>query len=470
MEVCSKTNTMYIQQIYTPCLSEAAYYIESNGEAAIIDPLRDVQPYLDLAKERNSKIKYVFETHFHADFVSGHLELQEKTNANIVYGPQAKASYPIVSAHDSELFPLGNCFIKVLHTPGHTLESSCFMLIDENQKEHGIFTGDTLFVGDVGRPDLAVSTSNTKEDLAGMLYDSLHEKILPLHEDIMIYPGHGSGSQCGKTLGKETFSTLAAQKQNNYALQTNNKEQFVANVLEGLETPPQYFPKVAQMNKQIHQNLDDLLTQSLEPISPQALQFKMSQESIMLLDTRDALEFAKGHVPGAINIGLNGSFAIWVGSIIEDLKTPIYLVTPPQKQQETITRLARVGYENVKGYLTGSPESWSATFDLKKVKSICPFNFKKLEISQSIIDVRTAGEFKDGHFANAINMPLASLEHEAKQLNNGSVYYLYCKSGYRSMVAASILLKQGFTNIINVKKGYEGLSNPNQPCCSEMKN
>lgn len=469
MEVCKKTNTMYIQQIYTPCLSEAAYYIESNGEAAIIDPLRDVQPYLNLAKERNAKIKYVFETHFHADFVSGHLELQEKTNANIVYGPLAKASYPIIAAHDGELFQLGKCFIRVLHTPGHTLESSCFMLIDENNKEHGIFTGDTLFVGDVGRPDLAVSTSTTKEDLAGMLYDSLQEKILPLDEDIMIYPGHGSGSQCGKALGKETFSTLAAQKQNNYALQTNDKEQFVANVLEGLGTPPQYFPKVAQLNKQIHENLDDILTQSLEPISPQALQFKMSQESTMLLDTRDALEFAKGHVPGAINIGLNGSFAVWVGSIIENLKTPIYLVTPPQKQQETITRLARVGYDNVKGYLTGSPESWATTFNLKKVKSICPFNFKKLEVSQGIIDVRSAKEFEDAHFPNAINIPLPELEHEAKNLNKESVYYLYCKSGYRSMVAASILLKQGFTNIINVKKGYEGLSNPNQPCCNKMR-
>ncbi len=454
---------MYIQQLYTPCLAEAAYYIESNGEAAIIDPLREPDPYLQLAKERGSNIKYIFETHFHADFVSGHLDLSKKTGAEIIYGPTATAKYPITTAKDNQIFELGDIQIKVLHTPGHTLESSCFLVIDNQGQDYAVFTGDTLFVGDVGRPDLAVNANLSREDLARNLYLSLQEKLIPLADHVILYPGHGPGSQCGKALGKETWSTIGAQKKYNYALNVDSEDDFVSRVTEGLSAPPQYFPKNAQINKEGYSSIDNVLEKANTPISVNEIS---ASENVLILDTRSPQEFSAGYIPGSINVGLNGFFAVWVGTLIEDLKTKILLVTPEGKEKETILRLARVGYESVIGYLEGGFTAWKqANKHTDKVSNICPVSFRNNPAHKSVLDVRTLDEYSNGHVDGALSIPLSEIYKHLPNLNKAKVHYVYCKSGYRSMIASSILKRNGFDHIVNVKQGYEGISSKNG-CCS----
>lgn len=456
---------MYIQQLYTNCLAEAAYYIESNGEAAIIDPLRETTPYLELAKERGATIKYVFETHFHADFVSGHIDLAHATDATIIYGPTATAGYNITVAEDRQEFALGNLTIRVLHTPGHTMESSCFLVLDEDGKEQAIFTGDTLFVGDVGRPDLAVSVNVSREALAAKLYDSLQRYILTLPDEVIVYPGHGAGSQCGKNLGTETVTTIGAQRKFNYALQQSSEEAFVRAVTDGLQAPPQYFPKNAQINKTGYKNIDEVLDGSNWPCNITETKARI-HEGAIVVDTRTASEFCAGYIPGSINIGLDGFFAVWAGTLIEDLQAPIVLVADPGKERECILRLARVGFENVVGFLSGGYASWDAsgeaydTIDLQ-----CPARFREQEATH-ILDVRTADEFEAGHWQGAINRPLASIQNELKTLDKSATWYVYCKSGYRSMIAASLMKRQGFKQLVNIKQGYEGLLDPESTCCS----
>ncbi len=458
---------MFIHQFYTKCLSEASYYIESNGEAAIIDPIRDTQAYLDLASERGAQIKYVFETHFHADFVSGHIELAKKTGANIVYGPTAQANYDIIVAEDEEIYQLGNIQLKVLHTPGHTMESSCFLLIDEKGHEHAVFTGDTLFIGDVGRPDLAVKTDLSREDLARHLYRSINEKLMVLNDETVVYPGHGAGSQCGKALSNETESTIGKQKTSNYALQASSEDDFVAKVTEGLTSPPQYFPKNAQINKLGYtSNLDDIMSQSMKALSVGEFKTLWDDYNMLVLDTRTPDLFSQGHIPGALNIGLNGTFAVWVGTLISNLDTPILLVCDTDKEEESVLRLARVGYENVRGFLKGGMQSWrDADQNESLVSNVCPVDFRMNPEGKTILDVRTPAEYEAGHFEGAINYPLATLQANHSDLNQSDQYYVYCKSGYRSVVASSILKAHGFERIFNVKKGYQGIVDPASTCC-----
>ena len=458
---------MYIQQIYTKCLAEAAYYIESDGEAAIIDPLRDIDVYLDLSKERNASIKYVFETHFHADFVSGHSDLKDATGAEIVYGPGAKASYEITAADDNQVFSLGNIKIKVLHTPGHTLESACFLVLDEEGKEHSIFTGDTLFVGDVGRPDLAVSSTISSTDLASMLYSSITDKLKPLPEGTVMYPGHGPGSQCGKSLGPEIESTLGAQLNGVNSVINQTREEFVEMVTSGLNTPPQYFPKNAGINKSgTKKSVDVILKDSLKPLSIEEFNAEAAKENTVILDTRPATIFPMGFVPNSINIGLEGFFAVWVGTLLEDLNMRILLVTEEGKEKDSITRLARVGYDNVIGYLDGGVDAWKGVESTtEKVENVCPAKFKELHESFNVLDVRTAAEYEKGHLSNAVNIPLAELESKLAELDNNETYYVHCKSGYRSVIACSVLKKNGIKNVINIKKGYDALMSDNG-CCS----
>lgn len=457
---------MYIKQLYTNCLAEAAYYIESNGEAAVIDPLRETEPYLELAKERKAKVKYVFETHFHADFISGHVDLAQKTGAKIIYGPNAEANYDITVAKDGQHFDLGGVNIKVLHTPGHTLESSCFLLLDEQGKEHAIFTGDTLFIGDVGRPDLAVSSSLSRENLAKFLYRSINEKLLTLNDDVIVYPGHGAGSQCGKSLAKETQSTIGEQKKYNYALQTTSENDFVKQVLEGLSTPPQYFPKNARINKQGANNLDEILRKANRPLSVDAFLEEKEKSKAIIIDTRPVSTFSLGFIPGSINIGLEGFFAVWAGTLIENLDTPILLVTDEGKEKETTIRLARVGYENVIGFLRGGFMEWQkAEKKEESIDNCCPVDFKTNISDKLILDVRTNGEYDDGHVENAQNIPLSELATRLSELDKSTTYYVYCKSGYRSMIASSLLKRNGFNQVINVKKGYQGITDPKRVCC-----
>jgi hydroxyacylglutathione hydrolase len=457
---------MYIKQLYTNCLAEAAYYIESNGEAAIIDPLRETTPYLELAKERDSKIKYVFETHFHADFVSGHIDLAKATGAAIVYGPTASAEYDVMVAEDMEQFPLGNIHIKVLHTPGHTLESSCFLVVDEHGKEHAVFTGDTLFIGDVGRPDLAVKTDLSREDLARFLYRSINEKLMTLHDDVIVYPGHGAGSQCGKALSDETESTIGQQKQYNYALNVSSEDDFVKQVTEGLNAPPQYFPKNAVINKKGYQSIDVVLEKADTPLTADQFETEKNKEQTLVIDSRASSEFSTGFVPGALNIGLDGFFAVWVGTLVEDLNTPLLLVTEKGMEKDTALRLARVGYENVIGYLDGGFDAWlEAGKTEDTIINMCPVDFKANSNDKSIIDVRNFPEYDAGHVENAKNIPLAALENSLSELNVKDTLHIYCKSGYRSMIASSILKRNGFKNIVNVKKGYDGIANPELTCC-----
>lgn len=448
---------MYVQQIYTACLSEAAYYIESNGEAAIIDPLRDIQVYLDLAKERNSTIKYIFETHFHADFVSGHIDLSKATGAPIVYGPGAYTSYAIHKAVDEEVFSIGNCNITVIHTPGHTLESSCYLLKDENQKPYALFTGDTLFVGDVGRPDLS-SGNMSSEDLAGIMYDTLQNKILPLPDDIIIYPAHGPGSSCGKNLGPNTFSTLAEEKATNYALQNQTREEFVAAVTEGLQAAPRYFAINANINKQGYEGISDIIKNGTKKIELEKFK-ELIKEDVILLDTRHASVFTEGFIPGSIFIGLEGRFAEWAGNLLS-FEKPIYLITEKGKEEETVVRLARVGFSKMAGYLKGGFEAWKAAGE--KVDLI--INVEADEMAMDIphdqnlvvMDVRNEMEHGNGHVKDAVNLPLTQLTDLAMLagFEENQNLYIHCAGGYRSVIAASLFKKQGTHNLRNVLGGW----------------
>ena len=452
---------MFIKQLYTGCLSEAAYYIESEGEAAVIDPLRDTEEYILLEKERKARIKYIFETHFHADFVSGHIDLGQKTGAPIVYGPQTETSYPVKVAKDGEIFSLGKITIEVLHTPGHTLESTCYLLRDETGNPHAVFTGDTLFVGDVGRPDLAQEGNQlTVEDLAGMLYESLQNKIVPLPEDVLVYPAHGPGSSCGKNLGPNTYSTIGEEKQTNYALQARSKEAFIAAVTEGLREPPQYFPVNARINKEGYESLEKLLDKALQPLGVDVFKQKMQDDTVIVLDTRDSSVFINGFVPGAISIGLDGRFAEWAGMLLPFDKT-ILLVTDGGREEETAVRLARVGFSTVSGYLQGGFAAWLAAGE--KIDMVVEIEADELAMDlphdkkMVVIDVRRETEFADGHIKGALNIPLNDMTDPASMadLDETKNLYIHCAGGYRSIIAASLLKRQGIHNLHNVMGGWE---------------
>jgi len=450
---------MKIEQMYTDCLSEAAYYIESNGEVAIIDPMRETAPYIEKAKRNEATIKYIFETHFHADFISGHVDLARQTGATIVYGPGAKTGYPIHEAYDGEVFSLGDITLKVLHTPGHTLESSSFLLIDEQGKNHAIFTGDTVFIGDVGRPDLAIKADLSQEDLAGLLYDSIHDKILPLENEVIVYPAHGAGSACGKNLSQETFSTLGEQRKNNYALQDIPKAQFVEELINGILPPPQYFAKNALLNKMGYPRFETVMQRELQPLTADQAIAEQAKGTL-ILDTRNPQEFAKGHVRGSVNIGLDGSFAVWVGTLIEDLLQPLVIIAPIGKESETIVRLARVGYENVIGYLEGGfPSYEKAGMKVSTITSISAQNLARAlkEKESVVLDVRTPSEYDAEHMGHSMNLPLNFLQDWITTLNQDELYYIHCRSGYRSMIAASILQSVGFKNVIDVDGGIQAI-------------
>lgn len=451
---------MYIQQLYTGCLSEAAYYIESDGVAAVIDPLRDVEAYLLLAKERNAQIKYIFETHFHADFVSGHLDLAAATGATIVYGPDTVTRFPVHIAKDEELFTIGKIAIQVLHTPGHTLESSCYLLKDATGKDYAIFTGDTLFIGDVGRPDLAQKANEiTMEDLAGMLFESLHKRIMPLADDVLVYPAHGAGSSCGKNLGPETFSTIGTQKLTNYALQHLTKEEFIKAVTEGLAAPPAYFPINAKINKEGYESLDAVLTKGLTALSIEDFKEKTKEQDI-ILDTRNSNEFTQGFVPGSISIGLDGRFAEFAGGLLP-FDQSIILITEPGKEKESIIRLARVGFDKMVGYLAGGYEAWKTAGE--KIDLIIDVEADEMAMdipfdpNMVIVDVRKETEYADGHIKEAINIPLNDLMDPGSMANMEDQHniYIHCAGGYRSVIASSLIKRQGIHNIRNVMGGFE---------------
>ncbi len=458
---------MKIEQIYTGCLAHAAYYLENNGEAAIFDPLREVQPYIDRAHKDNAKIKYVFETHFHADFVSGHLDLKKKTGAQIVFGPTAKPGYDALTAEDGQIFNVGDYKVKVIHTPGHTMESTTYLLIDENGKEHGIITGDTLFIGDVGRPDLAqhVIADLTEEKLAGHLYDSLRNKIMPLSDDLIVYPNHGAGSACGKMMSKETTDTLGHQKETNYALRPDmTKEEFIKELLTGLTTPPGYFPQNVLMNIKGYDSLDTVMDRAKTPLSVEAFEAAANETGALMLDTRDAKDFAKGFVPNSINIGLDGSFAQWVGEMIPDVKQEILLITYPNKQEETITRLSRVGYDNTIGYLEGGFGSWKKSGkDFETIERINPKEFEAAYNSEKplVIDVRKKSEFDSEHVVGALNVPLNEINKHLAQFPKDKPFVLHCAGGYRSMVAASILKQRGWNDFVDVDGGFDEMKKTN---------
>lgn len=453
---------MFIKQLYTGCLSEAAYYIESNGEAAIVDPLRDIDEYLQLAKERKAKIKYIFETHFHADFVSGHIDLSKATDAPIVYGPGTQTKFPVHVAKDGEIFTIGDLSIEVLQTPGHTLESTCYLLKDETGKDHCVFTGDTLFVGDVGRPDLAQKGElMTMQDLAGMMYDSIHNKLFPLSDEVIVYPAHGAGSSCGKKLGAETFTTIGEQKKHNYALEAKTKDEFIKVVTEGIVAPPNYFPINAMINKEGYESMDNILLNGLKGLSVEEFKRLMSEYPI-ILDTRNETEFTLGFVPGSIFIGLNGRFAEWAGSLLPFDKHML-LVTEPGKEKETIIRLARVGFDKVQGYLDGGFESWKNAgeetdmiIDVEADELVVDMNY---DMNMVVLDVRRPTEFADGHLPEALNLPLIDMNDPAimADFEETQNLYVHCAGGYRSVIASSLLKRQGIHNLRNVVGGWNAI-------------
>lgn len=448
---------MFIKQLYTNCLSEAAYYIESEGEAAIIDPLRDIDAYLELAKERNARIKYIFETHFHADFVSGHLDLSNLTGAPIIYGPGAKTNFKIHNAKDGEIFKLGKLSIEVLHTPGHTLESCCYLLKDEEGKQEAVFTGDTLFVGDVGRPDLS-SGNMSSEELAGIMYDTIRNKILPLNDDVKVYPAHGPGSSCGKNLGPNTYSTIAEEKKTNYALQPQTKEEFITAVTSGLNTAPKYFAINAMINQQGYEALEEIKAKGTKALSVDEFKNAITDDTI-ILDTRNATKFTHGFVPGSISIGLEGRFAEWAGSILPFDK-PILLVTETGKEEESVIRLSRVGFDKMQGYLKGGFEAWQNAGE--KTDMIIDIEADELimdiphDPNLVIVDVRKEMEYADGHLANAVNLPLNDMTDVAQlaTFEDNQNLYVHCQGGYRSVIAASLLKRQGIHNLRNVLGGW----------------
>ena len=450
---------MKIEQIYTCCLSQGAYYIESNGEAAIIDPLREVAPYIEKALKNKATIKYIFETHFHADFVSGHVTLAKETGATIVYGPQAKTGFESLIAKDQQEFKIGDITLTVLHTPGHTMESTTYLLRDENRKDIAIFSGDTLFLGDVGRPDLAQKAADlTQEDLAGILYDSLRKKIMPLADDVLVYPAHGAGSACGKNLSKETVGTLGEQKKTNYALRADmTKEEFIKEVTEGLLPPPQYFPLNVKMNKEGYEDIQDVLESGTRPLSAEAFEVAANETGAVILDVRHQDEFAKVHIPQSIFIGIDGGFAPWVGALVGNVKQAILLVTPEGREEETVTRLARVGFDNTLGYLKGGVEAWKKEGkQLDAVEGIETTELKsRMEANElEIFDVRKPGEFLSEHIPNAHNTPLDFINEHMAEFPSKNPFYVHCAGGYRSMIAASILKSRGIHNLIDIKGGF----------------
>jgi glyoxylase-like metal-dependent hydrolase (beta-lactamase superfamily II)/rhodanese-related sulfurtransferase len=457
--VSLKTYFMPVEQIYTGCLAQGAYYIVSGKEAAIVDPLREITPYIERAKRDGVEIKYIFETHFHADFVSGHIDLAKATGATIVYGPTAKPKFLAHIAADGETFKLGDVAIQLLHTPGHTMESSCYLLKDENGKEAAVFTGDTLFIGDVGRPDLAQKAANlTKEELAGLLYDSLRNKIMALPDDVIVYPGHGAGSACGKNMGKETVSDIGSQKKFNYALKASTREAFIEEVTDGLLPPPAYFPMNVQMNKEGYDSISDVLKRGLSPLSPNAFEAVANETGALILDTRSAEGFIKGFIPNSINIGIDGNFAPWVGALIPGVKQPILLVVTPGREEEAITRLARVGYDHVVGFLAGGIDAWIADGkETDEIRSMSPDLFAQLYGGQerlNIVDVRRKSEFEYGHLTGAANIPLEYINEHMAEFPRNDTFYVHCAGGYRSVIAASILKARGFENVVNIEGGY----------------
>ncbi len=459
---------MKVEQIYTGCLAQGAYYIESNGEAAVIDPLREVKPYIERTEKDNASIKYVFETHFHADFVSGHLDLAKATGASIVFGPNAQPKFDAYIATDGEELKVGKATIKVLHTPGHTMESTTYLLLDENGKEYAIFSGDTLFIGDVGRPDLAVKSDITEEQLAGHLFDSLRNKIMPLPNDLIVYPAHGAGSACGKNMSKETFDLLGNQKKTNYALRADmTKEEFVKEVTDGLMPPPGYFPMNVKMNRDGYANINDVMAQGLRELAPAAFEAAANETGALVLDTRTPAEFAKGFIPNSINIGINGGFAPWVGALIPDVQQPILIVAEPGREEEVVTRLARVGYDNALGFLKGGFESWKeAGKETDMIRSITPAQFESAYTEDNtikMVDVRKPGEYQAEHVEAAQHAPLDYLNNYLAELSTEQDLYLYCAGGYRSMIAASILKARGFDNVINVEGGYKEIAKTSIP-------
>lgn len=455
---------MKIEQIYTGCLAQGAYYIESDNEAVIIDPLREVQPYIDRANRSKAKIKYVLETHFHADFVSGHIDLSEKTGAPIVYGPNAKPAFDFYAAKDGEELKVGKAIIKILHTPGHTMESTCYLLKDEYGKEIALFSGDTLFIGDVGRPDLAqkVKADLTQDKLAGHLYDSLRNKIMPLPDDIIVYPAHGAGSACGKNMSKETTDTLGHQKKTNYALRPDmTKEEFIKEVTTGLVEPPAYFPLNVMMNIQGYESIDKVLERGLHAMTPEAFETAANETGALMLDVRDAQTFAKGFIPNSVNIGLEGSFAPWVGTLIPDIKHEILLICEPGTEEEVVTRLSRVGYDYVIGYLQGGVDAWrKAGKELDTITSISAGELADIyakDPSIPVLDVRKESEYLSEHLIGAENTPLDFINNAMTAIDKNKTYYVHCAGGYRSMIFNSILRARGYDNLIDVKGGFKSL-------------
>lgn len=453
---------MKIEQIYTGCLAQGAYYIESEGEVAVIDPLREVTPYIERAAKDGAKIKYVFETHFHADFVSGHLDLSQKTGAPIIYGPNAKTGFDAHIATDGEEFQLGKVKFKVLHTPGHTMESTCYLLIDENGQEKALFSGDTLFIGDVGRPDLAQKSDLTINDLAGHLYDSLRNKVMTLPDDVVVYPAHGAGSACGKNMSKETTDLLGNQKKFNYALRANmTKEEFIEEVTNGLSKPPQYFPQNVKMNKEGYESIDLVMERGAQALSAVAFEVAANETGAVILDTRGAQTFNKGFIPNSINIGLKGDFAPWVGALVPDVKQEILLVTEAGQEEEAILRLARVGYDNVIGYLDGGIETWVASGqEVDTITSITPDELadKMAEEKVLVIDVRRPGEFSAEHIDGAKSLPLDYISELMAEFPKEQTMYIHCAGGYRSMIASSILKSRGFDNLVDVAGGFAAIA------------
>ncbi len=449
---------MKLEQIYTGCIAHAAYYLENNGEAAIFDPLREVEPYIQKAKQDGAKIKYVFETHFHADFVSGHLDLAKKADAAIVYGPTAKPGFEAIVAEDNQEFKVGNYTVKVIHTPGHTMESTTYLLIDENGKEHGIISGDTLFIGDVGRPDLAqhVIADLTEEKLANHLFDSLRNKIMPLSDDLIVYPNHGAGSACGKKMSKETTDTLGNQKKTNYALRADmTREEFVKELLTGLTPPPGYFPKNVLMNIQGYESLDTVMERGKKALNPISFEVLANETQALILDTRDPAVFAKGFIPNSLNIGLDGSFAMWVGEMIKDIKQEILLITEKGREEEAIIRLSRVGYDHTIGFLEGGFDAWrEAGKEIDMVNRISAQEFEsEMAKNPIVIDVRKKSEFDSEHVLNAINVPLNQLNEKLSMIPKEEKFIMHCAGGYRSMIAASILKSRAYNNFVDVEGG-----------------
>ena len=465
---------MKVEQIYTGCLAEAAYYIESEGEAVIIDPLRETQPYIEKLEKEGAKLKYIFETHFHADFVSGHVDLAKKTGATIVYGPNAETDYDIHSAKDGEEIKVGKLTFKVLHTPGHTMESTVYLLKNESGKDYAIFSGDTLFLGDVGRPDLAIKQGSiTKDDLAGFLFESLRNKVMPLADDVIVYPAHGAGSSCGKNLSTDTWGYLGDQKKTNYALRADmTKEEFVKEVTAGLTPAPQYFAKNAMMNKSGYDSFDEVLEKGSIALTPEKFEEMVENQEALILDTRSEQEFAKEHLPNSIFIGIDGTFAPWVGALIKDIKQAIVLITPEGRAEEVVTRLSRVGYDNTLGYLEGGLEAWKkAGKETDSVESITAAELAtRLEkgVDATVMDVRKPTEFLSQHVIGATNFPLDYVNNNMDKLDRNETYFVHCLGGFRSMITASILKSRGFNNVIDIQKGWEAIEGSAVPISAHV--